>query len=76
MTMREKKRQSDYSELKVRKKGKFQLNVCKGFLAEKTGRLKSVSTSSLGYLDLFREVEGNYSKTNEFYCFCPSCTES
>lgn len=27
-------------------------------------RMKSVSASSLGYLDLFEEVEGNYSKTN------------
>lgn len=61
---RERETESNYSELKVRKKGKFKLNVCKGFLAEKAMRLKSVSASSLGCLDLFGKVEGNYSKTN------------
>lgn len=56
---RERETESNCSELKIRKKGKFKLNVCKAFLAEKAMMLKSVSPSSLGYLDLFEEVEGN-----------------
>lgn len=55
----ERETESNCSELKIRKKGKFKLNVCKAFLAEKAMMLKSVSPSSLGYLDLFEEVEGN-----------------